>query len=187
MGKYFFKRQNSYKLMLISFLFYIVSVSIANGAAVTIDYETPHAIPYPEFGFSLSSRATDVETNGNNYHVGGLHIYRLNDSLFNIDSLDLSGIYGGPKVDIVAYNKTGRIYSNSFDLHHSNPGYKELSWRTVFLGLNDITSITIGSLSSSFAIDNINISTSAVPIPAAAFMFAPALLGFMKLRRKFRG
>lgn len=179
-----FKRQSSYKLMLTSFLLYIVSVSIANGAAVTINYETPHALTYPEFGFSLSSRVTDVEVNGNNYHVGGLQIYRLNDSLFNINSLDLSGIYGGPRVDIFAYNETGQIYNNSFYLHHPNPGFKDLNWRIAFLGLSDLTSITIRSISGSFAIDNIKISTSAVPIPAAIFMFIPVLLGFMGLRRR---
>lgn len=33
-------------------------------------------------------------------------------------------------------------------------------------------------------LDNFQYSVSAVPVPAAAFLFAPALLGFMGLRRK---
>lgn len=33
-------------------------------------------------------------------------------------------------------------------------------------------------------LDNANASVSAVPIPAAAFLFAPALMGFLGLRRK---
>lgn len=35
-------------------------------------------------------------------------------------------------------------------------------------------------------IDNYNASLSAVPVPAAVFMFAPALLGFLGLRRKVK-
>ncbi len=57
-----------------------------------------------------------------------------------------------------------------------------------FLGITsteNITSLrwtTTGGRSVNTGIDNIRIN--AVPIPAAAFMFAPALLGFLGLRRR---
>lgn len=49
---------------------------------------------------------------------------------------------------------------------------------------SDVLQFAAAGISDSYggAIDNV--SVSAVPIPAAAFLFAPALLGFMGLRRK---
>ena len=58
---------------------------------------------------------------------------------------------------------------------------------TTFSGYGSYTSI-FGEflLSRTSVLADWKVSPSAVPIPAAAFMFAPALLGFLGLRRKMR-
>lgn len=49
---------------------------------------------------------------------------------------------------------------------------------------NDILTFAANGLDDSFGGSLDAVSVSAVPVPAAAFLFAPALLGFMGLRRK---
>jgi len=57
----------------------------------------------------------------------------------------------------------------------------------ITLGFLNVNTVQLSHLNGFMHIDNLQYSSlapSAVPIPAAAFLFAPALLGFMGLRRK---
>tara|TARA_R110001606_G_scaffold361754_3_gene514967 strand:+ start:29410 stop:30036 length:627 start_codon:yes stop_codon:yes gene_type:complete len=49
---------------------------------------------------------------------------------------------------------------------------------------SDILAFSAEGISDSYGGGIDNVSVNAVPLPAAAFLFAPALLGFMGLRRK---
>jgi len=51
-------------------------------------------------------------------------------------------------------------------------------------GLTGVTSIQLSHPDGHMYIDNLEYDVSAVPVPAALFLFAPALLGFMGFRRK---
>jgi len=51
-------------------------------------------------------------------------------------------------------------------------------------GLTGVTAIQLSHPDGHMYIDNLEYDVSAVPVPAALFLFAPALLGFMGFRRK---
>lgn len=55
-------------------------------------------------------------------------------------------------------------------------------WDQVVFNVTGISKIEV-NFGGSGALDNLVYSVSEVPVPAAAFLFAPALLGFMGLRR----
>jgi hypothetical protein len=54
----------------------------------------------------------------------------------------------------------------------------------ITLGFLNVNTVQLAHPSGWMHLDNLQYTPSAVPIPAAAFMFAPALLGFMGLRRR---
>lgn len=98
-------------------------------------------------------------------------------------SFDLSGNQRGGVNDdlIVSFGD----YSQAFNLASN------AAWANIFISLvnvNDGDKLSFshaGGDNVGIMLDNVSVAAvSAVPIPAAAFLFAPALLGFMGLRRK---
>jgi len=73
-------------------------------------------------------------------------------------------------------------FSESFTLDPTDPWQVFIRTVTVAADGSKLSFSHAGGDNIGILLDNV--SVSAVPIPAAAFMFAPALLGFMGLRRK---
>ncbi|MEW5011830.1 MAG: hypothetical protein AB1Y22_09740 [Cycloclasticus sp.] len=131
-----------------------------------------------------------TEGHGGQYSQDGRVLENTNTSPESFDiifdnTVDAFGIWGG------AYN-----HSWSFSAYDSLDNLLESV--TVSVGCCDstffgiahagITKVTLASLSSDWVVfDNLTFkasSVSAVPVPAALFLFAPALLGFLGFRRK---
>jgi len=102
-------------------------------------------------------------------HPGGYEVYLTADATGNIASGVLLGNLGATtNLDTWEY----------FALSFTAPQNANLLSFLLFKPFGD---------SAYAGLDNLNLSVTnpnAVPIPAAAFMFAPALLGFMGLRRR---
>jgi hypothetical protein len=80
----------------------------------------------------------------------------------------------------------GNLLVNTTALGGSSSAWTMLDFLVTGTG-NDVLQFAATGTSDSFGgnIDAVSLtSVSAVPLPAAAFLFAPALLGFMGLRRK---
>jgi hypothetical protein len=86
----------------------------------------------------------------------------------------VGSLFGGGTVSQI-FNMDGNTSTIEFFLLNSSFG-------------NIVTAqwLMVGGNTGAFNIDNISVNASigAVPVPAALFMFAPALLGFLGLRRK---
>ena len=87
-------------------------------------------------------------------------------------------------------NWTWSFYDSSNSLlgtkAYTNTGDSSLqSMSLLSLGYNNVATVQLSHLNGWMNLDNLTYSAvSNVPVPAALFMFAPALLGFMGLRRK---
>jgi hypothetical protein len=96
-----------------------------------------------------------------------------NGTIFSTDgssSIGDTSIISGADISTLAFGGSGTTLGGGII-------FSFISGNVLTLGFNDG-----GGSDSDY--DDIVVSLQAVPIPAAAFMFAPALLGFMGLRRK---
>jgi hypothetical protein len=101
-------------------------------------------------------------------------------NLTSIDFFDIEGAETAPNA-IKLFNKEGsEIHLNQF--YVPDTGGNNL-WKQVVFNAAGISKVEV-NFGGSGALDNFVYSISEVPVPAAAFLFAPALLGFMGLRRK---
>jgi len=73
-------------------------------------------------------------------------------------------------------------YSENFTLSPTDPWTTFIRTVTVATDGDKLSFIHAGGDNIGILLDNVSVSQ--VPIPAAAFLFAPALLGFLGLRRK---
>lgn len=82
----------------------------------------------------------------------------------------------------------GNIISVPAIITGNGAGNMDNVWTTYVFSVigtgSDILGFSAEGISDTFGGGIDSVSVSAVPIPAAAFLFAPALLGFMGLRRK---
>lgn len=121
-----------------------------------------------------SGTASDFLTNPLYFQTvtwSGLNIAAGSDFVFSGLNIDRITSLSPLKVDARRLDRRGGSLSNATlsllwsDGSMSSTGLFQRSW-------NDTQNLSLSS------------STSAVPIPAALFMFAPALMGFLGLRRK---
>jgi hypothetical protein len=127
-----------------------------------------------------ASSGTQYLSNGNS--VNSLTISR--DTAFNFDGAS----FGHPNrssniaswVQIAAYDATNTLIGMSGQLSLSST----MTWFNI--GFNNVSSLVITRNAAWFTMDDFTYDSnlSAVPVPAAAFLFGPALLGFVALRRK---
>jgi len=99
--------------------------------------------------------------------------------LFDVISIDLGSGYHSETVDVTLEGfdaSGGSIISQTFSSLVQLTSFSLIG----FTGLDNL--IMTGTNRYSF--DNINVAVSAVPLPAAVWLFGPALLGFMGFRRK---
>jgi hypothetical protein len=91
------------------------------------------------------------------------------------------GIAGDVQIKFEGYLNNNKVYTSSlYDLNLTSVSSIVLNW-------NQIDSLHINSNAAIWIADNIEIkpsSTSAVPVPAAAWLFMSGILGLMGLRRK---
>ncbi len=104
-----------------------------------------------------------------------LDSFSFGSSLQEVATFSVEGsLFGGGTVSQI-FNMDGNTSTIEFYLLNSSFGnIVSARW------------LMVGGSSGAFNIDNIsvNASVNAVPVPAALFMFAPALLGFLGLRSK---
>lgn len=137
----------------------------------------------------VGNGSTMTVSNDGNSSIYGMGGYALQNtygspSSFSINfdtTVDAFGIWGG------AYNNawTFAAYDSSNNLIESVSAAASCCSPMFFGLVNDgMAKVTLSGFGDWVVFDNLTYNVSAVPIPAAAFMFAPALLGFMGFRRK---
>lgn len=129
---------------------------VSNGTGVLLNDRDTNIFVENALGSIFSLSSVDVATSGSSNN--------------GASSIMIEGFLGGISVGTIS-----AIFSSSF-ITLSGASLGNLD-KLVFDGIG---------LDGGFEIDNLVLgpAVSAVPIPAAAFLFAPALLGFMGLRRK---
>jgi len=186
------------QLLLIAAL--VMPFSVGAATLTFDDAVTAEKNPYSSDGYTLQGYATTIHPNAtitfvantnraNNFninedyltanHSSGILVL-TNDAgaLFDMTSIDLGSNYFGATVSgtLEGFDADGgSIVSQSFS------SLVQLTTLSLvgFIGLDSLV-ISGGA----FSFDNINVAVSAVPLPAALWLFGPALLGFMGFRRK---
>ncbi len=140
---------------------------------------TVDAVATPN-SFGIMCNGTCIDLDGSSNNAGDLvSKFGFSAGQYTL-SFDLSGNQrNGANDDLIV---TFGDYTQSFNLSST------AAWTNILISLVNVNEGDKLSFSHAGG-DNIgilldNVSVSAVPIPAAAFLFAPALLGFMGLRRK---
>ncbi len=153
----------------------------------TVTSGTVDLVKEPGYGISCNGGSFCVDLDGSTGSGGTLtskHTFQA--GTYNI-SLDFSGnqrnanAAGNDSFEVVF---GGSVLAN-IPFTAFNAGWTTLNLMAT-VNAGDSFSVSTGSNDNiGLIIDNISIAkVSEVPIPAAAFLFAPALLGFMGFRRK---
>ncbi len=107
---------------------------------------------------------------------------------FSLDSFD----FGSSFNEVATFSVVGSLLgggtvSQIFNLDGDETTFENFVLNASFSNIVSAQWLMVGGVQGLFNIDNISVSqagVNAVPVPAALFMFAPALLGFLGLRRK---
>lgn len=119
---------------------------------------------------------------------GDVIMSRSGGGSFSLDSFDFGAIFGEVATFSVVANLLGG--GSATEIFYLDGDSTTSEFFTLNASFNNIVSaewLMVGGVGGLFNLDNISVSNesvSAVPVPAALFMFAPALLGFFGLRRK---
>lgn len=115
-------------------------------------------------------------------------------SIFDLGGFTIAGAWGSQTLTIQGFNGATLIGSathfvtTAADLFIAN--WEGLTSFVIFIGNDFIQDSTLPGEGQHWALNDIVVneflSVSEVPIPAAAFLFAPALLGFITYRRKLQ-
>ena len=139
----------------------------------------------PNDGFyslgTLDDRYTGSTALFNNTPIDDTQFSKVGGGTFDLYSIDLAKL-DGPSFGDVTFTRDGG-HSQTF----TSDGLsitETFLFDANFLGSSAVTWTQSLSALDFHQFDNINVDVSPVPIPAAAFMFAPALLGFLRLYRK---
>jgi choice-of-anchor A domain-containing protein len=152
-----------------------------NGLAIfTIDNAKSFFDSAYEFAFNVGTATSilfNVFSDGNTDL--NLHANFLGGSASNLGSILLWNF-----VDATSLNVAAQFGGSVLALNADVTTNQNIEGTLVAKNLNQFAEIH--SQPSDFVAPNITVPVSAVPIPAAALLFAPALLGFMGFRRKLR-
>ena len=96
---------------------------------------------------------------------------------FSTDNIFFNDTSDGNPVNVALNPYTGSTTFQAFQLSQN------ITLNSIFLKKGSLV-IGFGDAAGDGDYDDLIVGVSAVPVPAAAFLFAPALLGFMGLRRK---
>lgn len=157
-----------------------LNIPSANLANWDVLNGTVDAVATPN-GWGIScNTGTCIDLDGSSNNAGDLvSKYGFSAGQYSL-SFDLSGNQRNGAEDELIVSLGD--YSQTFDYAST------VAWTNIYISLVNVLDGDKLSFSHAGG-DNVgimldNISVSAVPIPAAAFLFSPALLGFMGLRRK---
>ena len=172
--------------------------------AVTIDFQslehtdsvqTNHGPSYTEDGFTIagvnlfSNGTQRTDYNGSTALFFGLQgvngtLTANSGGAFNLSSIDLVEVNPGtPIVSFTGFLAGGGTVTQDFTLDGSfgmGFGFETFN----FTGFDNVTSVVWQSLDPFHQFDNIVVS--AVPLPAAAWLFASGMLGLFGLARRKR-
>lgn len=178
-------------------LFSLLAIGSANATTITFD-NLPGSngdtfTSYSESGFTVTSTfgnwqvaklfGSPIPDIFSNSPSASVEITADNSGVFSFDSVDLG-------YNAASYTFEGLLNGSSiFNDNGTIVGGIQFSTIASLSGalLFDTLRITMDvGTGPGFNIDNIGVTAavSSVPVPAALFMFAPALLGFFGLRRK---
>lgn len=181
-------------------LFTLFSIASANASTLTFDdlnltstYEPLTDLNYG--GFTWDSRwGAGSTANHSTYANSASSGTQYLSNLGNVDSLTISNstafdfygaYFGTPShnspaswVNITAYDNLNNLIAST--------GQVSLTTVMTFIsaGFTNVSSLIITRGSGWYTMDDFSYNVSSVPVPAALFLFAPALLGFLGLRRK---
>lgn len=109
---------------------------------------------------------------------------------FTLNSFAIAGAWGSQTLKIEGLFDNAVINTANFAINNLNvdifsPNWTGIDAFRIWTGGDYAAYPGLDGLGQHWVLDNININAeiSEVPLPAAAFLFAPALLGFMGLRR----
>jgi len=136
---------------------------------------------FPNNGFAGLGSTTELVTHGDllmTQNGGGtfsLNSFDFGSWLVEPSSFTVNGLLSG-----------GGLVSQIFSLDGDNTTFETFLLNASFTNLVSANWLMTGGNQQTFNIDNINVGSSinAVPLPAAVWLFGPALLGFLGLRRK---
>lgn len=169
--------------------------------AITIDFEQLNSFantsfipsPYVEDGFQLTALSggftsvDELSTNysgsaalSNNTFGGETELTRVGGGSFNLISIDLTEFFSNTNGATATFTRDGG-FSQSFTLDANFFVPETFFFDSAFAGT---TSLRFVNTLPFYQFDNIEVTVSPVPIPAAAWLFGSALLGFFGLRRK---
>jgi len=145
------------------------TLSMTGDADTSRNYIDIQPVEFSQFNVDGTTIANVLTNDGSSL------IFTFDDSIFSFGA------------DFGAFNN-GQLRTNILvDGITYSPSIDGVFWGIVSdIGFNTIE--FVGLFGDGFGIDNVTYSSvSAVPLPAAAFLFGPALLGFFGFRRKMQG
>ena len=169
--------------------------------AITIDFEQLNDLPntsvvlspYVEDGFqltALSGAFSSIDEGTTNYSGsaalfnntsgGETELTQVGGGAFNLISIDLTEFFANPDGATVTFTRDGG-FSQSFTLDANFFVPETFFFDSAFAGT---TSLRFDNVVPFYQFDNIEVTVSPVPVPAAAWLFGSALLGFFGFRRK---
>lgn len=140
-------------------------------------------------GYSNVAKSTDSKYVAYNPGAASVAEFKwTSKGTFDLNSLVLASAWGTQTLTISGYNDKSLVGSMEFFTSNIastlTANWLALTHFVIKTG-NDYSSLRLGGNGQHWALNSIKINElKAVPIPAAALLFGPALLGFLTLRRK---
>jgi hypothetical protein len=177
----------------------LTSLAVANGvmAASTVTFgglggnNGDAFSSYSEAGFNVSYNSGSVlvgQSVGNALpslfgESAGSILVTASAGLFSFDSIDLAGNNGDYTYTIVG--KTGGLSgTTAFTLMNTLTGDGSFSTIGGNASLIDTLLVSVTPTGTTFNIDNIGVTATVVPVPAAVWLFGSGLLGLAGIVRK---
>jgi hypothetical protein len=156
-----------------------------------IYFLTPSSSSYNGSGYESVANATSSNYVAYNANGAALSTFTwANPGTFDLNNFSIAGAWGTQTLTISGFNGASLVNSSNLFVSPTaslfTANWTNLTSFTIATG-NDHIDTGVGNGSGKhWALNDItvNSSPSAVPVPAAALLFGPALLGFMGLRRK---
>ncbi len=134
-------------------------------------------IPFTSYANSASSGSQFLlnASNVNNLTISSSTVFNFNGAFFGAPNQPDAADW----INITAYDSLNNMIGSTGQVTLTN------LMTFVAAGFQNVSSLVVSRGNGWFTMDDFTYnSVSAVPVPAALFLFAPALLGFFGLRRK---
>jgi len=175
------------QLLLLAALVMPFSVGAATIQFSTLTTPGVNITDYSESGYTLDGRVKTSPNTVSNAD-GGFVGVNFGDTI--VLTADDSSLFNVSSIDLAPWSSTTSVYfegvTGSGSTVQQVVSVSGLFGTFILSGFNNLISFSFddNGASGSFYVDNIVLSPSAVPLPAAVWLFGPALLGLMGFRRK---